>query len=118
MISENIIQEAVERLKHAAPAATIILFGSHARGDARDGSDLDILVVEPLVTARRREMVRLSDTLRPLGIPVDILVTSQHTFQEWAEIPGTILHKVAREGKVLYAAPKTDDVVVKQSGSG
>ena len=104
MISEETIQEVVERLKRAAPGSTIVLFGSYARGEAGEGSDLDILVIEPSVVARRREMARLSDVLRPLGIPVDIVVTSQKTFEEWSETPGTVLYEAATEGKVLYAA--------------
>ena len=104
MISEETIQEVVERLKKAAPGSTIVLFGSYARGEAGEGSDLDILAIEPSVAARRREMVRLSDVLRPLGIPVDIVVASQKTFEEWSETPGTVLHEAATEGKVLYAA--------------
>lgn len=104
MIPEEVIHQVVERLKEAAPQSTIILFGSYARGDASETSDLDILVVEPVVKARRREMVRLSDTIRPLGVPVDILVASRDTFAEWSEIPGSVLHEAAKEGKVLYVA--------------
>ena len=44
MTSGDQIQAVAERLRQAAPDATIILFGSHARGDAREGSDLDFLV--------------------------------------------------------------------------
>src|SRR5262249_13200549 len=65
-ISEATIQEAVELLRRAADPSRIILFGSYARGDARENSDLDFLVTQPVVTARRREMVRLSNVLRPL----------------------------------------------------
>jgi predicted nucleotidyltransferase len=47
MIDATLAQEAGRRLTQAAPGARVILFGSHARGDADSGSDLDFLVVEP-----------------------------------------------------------------------
>ena len=102
MIPEEIIVEATRRLREAAPGAKIILFGSHARGDARAGSDLDILVVEPVVTARREEMVRLSRVLRPLKIPVDILVTSRENYEKWRHAAGTVLYQADNEGRVLH----------------
>lgn len=104
MISQSIIQKAVALLSVARPHATIILFGSYGRGDAGERSDLDFLVIEAEVTARRREMVELSDLLRPLRIPADVLVVSKADFDQWAETPGTVIHAAAKDGKVLYAA--------------
>ena len=104
MVSEEMIRVVTDRLREAVPEATIILFGSHARGDAGPDSDLDILVVEPTVSARRREMVRLSDAVRDLRIPVDIIVASRRDFEAWADARGTVLHRAATEGRVLHAA--------------
>lgn len=77
MIDEQAISTAARMLLRAAPQSKVILFGSHARGEAGPDSDLDFLVVEPQVTARRSEQVRLRDVLRPLRIPVDVLVVSE-----------------------------------------
>lgn len=65
-----------------------------------------MLVVEPELTARRKEMVRLRDVLRPLRIPADVLVISDKTFDEWAKIPGTILFEAAQEGRVFRATSR------------
>jgi len=47
--------------------------------------------------------VRLSDVLRALRVPVDVLVASKETFEYWADTPNTIYHEVAREGRVFDA---------------
>lgn len=44
--SEDLIAEAGRRIAEEAPGARVIVFGSHARGDAGEHSDLDLLVVE------------------------------------------------------------------------
>jgi predicted nucleotidyltransferase len=104
MIDEATIQQAVELLRKAAPNATIIVFGSCARGEITEDSDLDVLVIEPNVTSRHEEMVRLREVLRPLDITADVLVASKDTFEYWSDTPNTIYYEVAREGRVFHAA--------------
>jgi len=104
MISEQTITEAVQRLVAAAKPRKIILFGSYARGQAGEHSDLDLLVVEEGVDSRRREMVRLHDLLRPMRVPVDIVVVSAQAFREWQDVPGTVMHQAKTEGRVCYEA--------------
>lgn len=101
LISQPTIQSAAELLLEAAPGSTVILFGSYARGDAGPDSDVDFLVVEPQVPAWRTEMVRLRDVLRPLRIPVDVLVVGRDRFHEWSQRPGSVYHDAATEGQVL-----------------
>ena len=54
MYDDAVIEEAASRITDAAPGSRVILFGSHARGHVREDSDLDLLVIEPVVedTAR------------------------------------------------------------------
>lgn len=105
MISEEIIKKAIARLVEAAKPQKIYLFGSYARGDARNHSDLDFLVVEQVLKSRRKEMVRLHDAIRSMRIPVDILVTSESTFNEWSNVPGTVMHRAKTEGRLCYEEP-------------
>jgi predicted nucleotidyltransferase len=104
MVDEKAITTAARMLLRAAPHSKVILFGSHARGEAGPDSDLDFLVVEPQVTARRSEQVRLRDVLRPLRIAVDVLVISETAFREWADAPGTVVYEAAHEGRVFSDA--------------
>jgi predicted nucleotidyltransferase len=100
MIDEQTLQQAVRLLLDAAPGARVILFGSHARNEARPDSDLDFLVIEPEVEDRMGEMVRLSKVLAPLMIPTDVLVVSAERFEYWKDTPNTVYHRAVREGRV------------------
>lgn len=105
MIDEALIAEAGHRLARATGgSAQVILFGSHARGDAHTGSDLDFLVIEPEVDNRRAESVRLRRELRGLGVAADVVVVSADHVAEWGEVKSTMLHQALTEGRVLAAA--------------
>jgi uncharacterized protein len=105
MTTAEIIEQAGRLLAEAAPPKSrVILFGSHVRGDASTDSDYDFLVVEPSVSSKAREMVRLRDALDPLGIAADVVVVPRDYLEEWADVPGTMLHEALTEGRVLAEA--------------
>ena len=104
MIDQITIQQAAELLRRAAEPEKIILFGSYARNGADPGSDVDLLVVESVVSDAAMEMVRLMRVLSPLRIPADVLVVSRQDFVDWSDTPGHILFEAATEGVVLYEA--------------
>ncbi len=104
LIPQATIDRAAHLLLDAAPEGSeVILFGSYARGDATADSDLDFLVVEPLVSGARTEMVRLRQVLRALRIPVDVLVVSREGFEAWKDKINNVVYEAAREGR-SYAA--------------
>jgi hypothetical protein len=65
-------------------------------------NDFDLLVVEPELTSRYSETVRLQKELRGVLMSVDLVVTSQAHFDERSRIPGTLEYGAHREGRVLH----------------
>jgi predicted nucleotidyltransferase len=101
VVDENVIREAGRRLAVAAPDSQVILFGSHARGDANLHSDVDFLVVEPEVENEAEESVRLHRTLRDLRVPADVIVVSREYADRWREVRGGLVHAALSQGRVL-----------------
>lgn len=102
MIPEATIQAAIGLLARQPEVERVILFGSYATGAATEDSDLDLLVIETTLKSRRAEMVRLRASLRPLGIPVDVLVAGADQYEAWKDQPGTALYEAAQHGLVVY----------------
>ena len=98
------ITKLTKLLVDAARPKRIILFGSQARREAAQDSDLDIMVVQDAPSDRFAEMVRLNRLLRSFEIPVDLLVVSEEKFQYWRDTPGNVYFEAAWEGQVLYEA--------------
>jgi len=101
-VNQQKIAEAVQLLIKERRPEKVILFGSYARGAAAKDSDVDLLVIVPEVENKFREMIHLRRLLRPLKIPIDVLVFSEKDVHDWGSLPGTVLYWALKEGKVLY----------------
>ena len=104
MITKDRIAEAARILVNAAHPLKIILFGSYAVGKPTEESDVDLLVIERNLSNKLEEMVRLRRLLRPLRLPVDVLVYSEDEVREWGHLPGTALYSALKQGVVLHEA--------------
>lgn len=102
MTTAEIIEEIRVRISTAAPPhSRVILFGSRARDEADDGSDFDVLVIEPDVDDRAGEAVRLRRELRDILAPMDIVVVDRALARRRAAVRGTLVERALREGRVL-----------------
>ena len=96
------VNDVIRRLVDAASPLRLIAFGSAAHGNLSAANDFDLLVVEPEVESRYREMLRLQRTLRGVLMSVDLVVTSQASFEKRCLLPGTLEYAAHREGRVLH----------------
>jgi uncharacterized protein len=102
MVTDEKITEAARTLAATASSpATVILFGSHARGEAGGHSDVDFLVIEDELSDQIGEYVRLRKAIRRLGSAVDILVISRAHAEARQRVPGSVIRAAFREGKVI-----------------
>lgn len=104
MISDDTIRQAVERIVVAAKPSKVIVFGSYARSEATEASDLDLIVIEPQVDNGAEEMIRLHKVVGNIGVGVDLLVYSEQEASCRSKVPGTLLYWAFKEGIVVYAA--------------
>jgi predicted nucleotidyltransferase len=96
------LSEAVDRIVRKFHPIRIILFGSWARGSAREDSDLDLLVVLPKVEHKRKAAIEVLRALNGLPIAKDVIVTTPKEIKERGQVVGNILHPALKEGKIIY----------------
>jgi predicted nucleotidyltransferase len=105
---ESKIKNIIEKLftQKGLILYSIFLFGSRARGDLREESDFDILVIteDELPQKERRNLV--GEILMALHkeikfIPFDVLIKSRKNFEEEKDIVNTISNEAFLEGTKL-----------------
>ncbi len=99
-IRANIVQAG--KMLHAQSAW---LFGSYARGEATEGSDVDILfVVQDLGDARMQYMLQARKLLRSWKVAKDVLVYDSNEFEGWKQVNGALCYNIVKEGVLCYEA--------------
>lgn len=105
-VSEDMLAQMTQVIVREVKPEQIILFGSHARGEAHPDSDVDLLVIEredfSQQRSRRREAALLWRALANFPVPKDIVVYSQAEAAAWKDSPGHLVARALREGRVLY----------------
>jgi predicted nucleotidyltransferase len=107
MVSEKqLLHEIVTRIRLAVRPQRIVLFGSRARGSARDDSDFDFLVVKPSTKPRYRRSAPIYRVLADLPVEVEVMVYTPQEIRQWRHVPEAFVTTALREGKVLYEKPR------------
>ncbi len=80
----------------------VLLYGSRARGDHREDSDFDIVVVLDRIEDRWAESRRVRDIIdRTLDLPVASLISAIPTTEDAIAQRTPLMHDVRREGILL-----------------
>ena len=101
----ELLDEVAESIQNTYPGSTVILFGSYARGEQNDDSDLDICVLVPKLTDRRIEMIAEAgcSIREDFPLPFDLLLYTYDEFEELSKSKSRIQHTIKNEGVILSA---------------
>jgi predicted nucleotidyltransferase len=81
---------------------SVYLFGSHARGDAREGADIDVAVVLRGPVDRWEEQERANELLSDLSLREDCLLSALFVSEEeMMAAPYAIHRSILREGVLV-----------------
>jgi predicted nucleotidyltransferase len=101
--AQSAIEEIVHRIAERFSPEKIILFGSHARGDAGVDSDIDLLVLFSNVEDEHARAGQIYAALIGCSaIPKDIVVSTTARFERYRNVVNTVYWPAAHEGRILY----------------
>jgi len=96
---EQALKKIVEKLKKDKSVKLILLFGSLARGEVREWSDIDLIVVKE---TDKRFLDRLDEIYKEAEVAMDVLVYTPEEFERMKN--RSFIKKAIEEGKILYEA--------------
>jgi predicted nucleotidyltransferase len=82
----------------------IILFGSYARGDNTERSDIDLLIVKRNLENSNEitDLLYRAFYTNKIGIPIDLIVIDYNKYLKLNNEIGYIYKTIKQEGKLLY----------------
>lgn len=108
MIDLAEIEEIARKIGDIVCADRIILFGSHATGQATADSDVDLLVVAESELPPHKRAREIYRRIRPMRFPVDIIVVTPDEARMAGDVPFSFISRALREGKTIYARRNRD----------
>ena len=103
-LTPELRDEIVRRIVAVSSPDKIVLFGSRARGDYREHSDVDLLVIGPSKKNSYERVVPLYAAMSGIGIEVDIEIVAYtpEEVEEWRGASAALVTTALREGKTIY----------------
>lgn len=104
MFDYSLVDKTVDEIVRRFSPEKVIIFGSVARQEADDLSDLDILVVMDTDDPPYKRAAPIYLAVSSIRIPKDTIVLTPKEFAEDADNRFSFTSKIASTGVVAYAA--------------
>ena len=101
-MANTVIDRLVGEVVKLVSPLRIVLFGSAAREESGEHSDIDLLVVMPEGAHRRLTAQKLYREIKGLGVPFDIVVATAQDLEKHKDNDGLIYKNALKEGIEVY----------------
>jgi len=105
IVMERNIREAIEEFKrevkklYGKRLKCVIVYGSHARGEATEDSDIDLMVVIKGKIKPGREIDRMIDIITSINLKYNVLLSVYPTSEEeYRKTKSPLLMNIRKEG--------------------
>jgi len=102
MITQNKINEVVNKIALNYQPEKIILFGSYAFGTPNEDSDLDLIIIKNTDTPEQKRGWEVRKFLIGSLVPMDILIYTPKEFEDELKSKYSFVSSVISETKLLY----------------
>ena len=100
------IDKIISLIVSIASPDQIILFGSYARGDNKEKSDIDLLILKKGLKRGNDiiDSIYMAFLDNEIGVPVDLLAIDYDRYLELNNEIGYVYKTIKEEGKVIYGS--------------
>jgi len=99
---DPLVERVVRRIARSVKPERVILFGSRASGDARQDSDIDLVVVYSGPKTKRQVQIGIHRLFSNPDFSMDVFVLTPEELESQKTIPNTLAREVSERGVVCY----------------
>jgi len=98
MIEQKEIRQSITEAARELHADEAWLFGSYARNEANEDSDVDVFFIQKSELPRPKRTAQAYRVMRKWHVAKDIVVYTPEEFSRWKHVEGSLCYNVLHEG--------------------
>jgi len=103
------LEDITKRIVDIYKPDLIILYGSRARGNQRDGSDADLLIIKETDDRPMDRRIQVESIVSDRLIPLDMTIYTPKEFRYLFSLGSPLVEEIIKEGRVIYRRKVTEN---------